>query len=91
MWDAIVRTSSFLLVQVIQFSGNMAEYQEYHMENAADDHDMGEVDDEIYFHGRVMGDSDTDNDDEYVYMVISVYLLDAFIQFHVMWEGFLSQ
>ncbi|KAK4761287.1 hypothetical protein SAY87_006180 [Trapa incisa] len=46
----------------------MAEYQEYHMENAADDHDMGEVDDEIYFHGRVMGDSDTDNDDEYAHL-----------------------
>ncbi|PKI36618.1 hypothetical protein CRG98_042991, partial [Punica granatum] len=46
----------------------MSQYQEYHMENAADDHDMGEVDDEMYFHGRVMGDSDTDNDDEYAHL-----------------------
>lgn len=82
MWQTVVRTFCFLLVKVIQFSGNMAEYQEYHMENVADDHDMGEVDDEMYFHGRVMGDSDTDNDDEYAYLVIPVYSLDAFVQFH---------
>ncbi|OWM85681.1 hypothetical protein CDL15_Pgr029104 [Punica granatum] len=53
----------------------MSQYQEYHMENAADDHDMGEVDDEMYFHGRVMGDSDTDNDDEYAHLgAILLYL-----------------
>ncbi|PKI70123.1 hypothetical protein CRG98_009455 [Punica granatum] len=46
----------------------MSQYQEYHMENAADDHDMGVVDDEIYFQGRVMGDSDTDDDDDYAHL-----------------------
>lgn len=40
------------------------------MENAADDQDMGEVDDEMYFHGRLMGESDTDYDDEYAFLVI---------------------
>ncbi|KAK4755119.1 hypothetical protein SAY87_008876 [Trapa incisa] len=40
--------------------------QEYHAEN--DDEDMGEVDEEMYFHGRVMGESDTDNEDEYAFL-----------------------
>ncbi|XP_059658556.1 uncharacterized WD repeat-containing protein C2A9.03-like [Cornus florida] len=35
------------------------------IDHVADDYEMAEVDDDIYFRGRVMGDSDSDDDDEY--------------------------
>lgn len=48
----------------------MSQHQEYPMEYAADDYDVGEVEDDMYFHERVMGDSDTDEDDEYDHLVL---------------------
>ncbi|RVW87107.1 hypothetical protein CK203_027013 [Vitis vinifera] len=43
----------------------MSQHQGDEMDYAADDYEMAEVDDDMYFRGRVMGDSESDDDDEY--------------------------
>ena len=44
----------------------MSQHQGDEMEYAADDNEMVEVEDDVYFRGRVFGDSDSeDDDDEY--------------------------
>lgn len=50
------------------------------MDHVADDNEMAEVDDSMYFRGRVMGDSesDDDDDDEYDHLVCS-YLVPSYI------------
>ncbi|KAI4371600.1 hypothetical protein MLD38_009929 [Melastoma candidum] len=50
----------------------MADQREYQVEYAEEDFDMGEVDDEMYFHGRIMGESDTDDDDEYDHLDMKI-------------------
>lgn len=49
----------------------MAQQQEDEMEYVADDNEMAEVEDDMYFRGRVFGDSESesDDDDEYDSMV----------------------
>jgi len=49
----------------------MAQQQGDEMEYAADDNEMAEVEDDMYFSGRVFGDSESesDDDDEYDSMV----------------------
>lgn len=49
----------------------MAQQQGDEMEYAADDNEMAEVEDDMYFRGRVFGDSESesDDDDEYDSMV----------------------
>ena len=51
----------------------MAQQQGDEMEYAADDNEMAEVEDDMYFRGRVFGDSESesDDDDEYDSMVRS--------------------
>ncbi|XP_011005784.1 PREDICTED: uncharacterized WD repeat-containing protein C2A9.03-like [Populus euphratica] len=46
----------------------MSQYQGDEMDHAVDDYEIAEVDDDVYFHGRFMADSeseDDDDDDEY--------------------------
>lgn len=72
-------------------------FQEEEMDYAAGDYEMGEVDENMYFTGRIMGDteSDEEDEDEYDHLVCSVYaynfaylhsaldllLLDLFVSF----------
>jgi hypothetical protein len=46
---------------------NMAQYHGDGMDYVADDNEMAEVEDDMYFRGRALGetDSDDDDDDEY--------------------------
>ncbi|KAG8648410.1 hypothetical protein MANES_08G007401v8 [Manihot esculenta] len=43
---------------------NMSQYQGDEMDYMADDFEMAEVDDDVYFRGRFMGDSESDDDDD---------------------------
>ncbi|KAJ9181665.1 hypothetical protein P3X46_009771 [Hevea brasiliensis] len=42
----------------------MSQYQGDEMDYMADDFEMAEVDDDVYFRGRFMGDSESDDDDD---------------------------
>ena len=50
--------------QVSIAQGNMSQQQGDEMEYVADDNEMAEVEDDIYFRGRVFGDSESDDDDD---------------------------
>ncbi|XP_015959157.1 uncharacterized WD repeat-containing protein C2A9.03 isoform X2 [Arachis duranensis] len=43
----------------------MSHYNRDEMEYVADDNEMAEVEDDVYFRGRAFGESDSDDDDEY--------------------------
>ena len=55
----------------------MSQHQGDEMDYAADDYEMAEVDDDMYFRGRVMGDSESDDDDEYDHLVCSFPTLNS--------------
>ncbi|KAH1208819.1 putative WD repeat-containing protein C2A9.03 [Glycine max] len=46
---------------------NMSQYHGDEMEYAADDNEMAEVEEDMYFRGRAFGESDSDDDDDYEY------------------------
>lgn len=48
----------------IDTEANMTDYEGEEMDHAADDNEMEEVDDIMYFRGRVIGDSESDEEDE---------------------------
>jgi len=45
----------------------MSQYHGDEMEYAADDNEMAEVEEDMYFRGRAFGESDSDDDDDYEY------------------------
>ncbi|WVY94071.1 hypothetical protein V8G54_033159 [Vigna mungo] len=45
----------------------MSQYHGDEMDYAADDNEMAEVEDDMYFRGRAFGESDSDDDDDYEY------------------------
>lgn len=49
-------------------------YQEEEMDYAAADYEMGQVEEDMYFAGRIMGDteSEDDDDDEHDHLVSSI-------------------
>lgn len=49
----------------------MSQHQRDEMDHVADDYEMAEVDDDMYFRGRVIGDSESDDEDEYDHLVRS--------------------
>ena len=49
--------------------GNMSQYHRDEMEYVADDNEMAEVEDDVYFRGRAFGESDSEDDDEYEALV----------------------
>jgi hypothetical protein len=54
----------------------MSQYQGDEMDHVVDDYEIAEVDDDVYFHGRFMADSeseDDDDDDEYDHLVCSIH------------------
>ncbi|GMN36722.1 hypothetical protein TIFTF001_006233 [Ficus carica] len=50
--------------EVLDTEANMTDYEGEEMDHAADDNEMEEVDDIMYFRGRVIGDSESDDEDE---------------------------
>ena len=53
----------------------MSQYQGDEMDHVVDDYEIAEVDDDVYFHGRFMADSESedDDDDEYDHLVCSIH------------------
>ncbi|MCI09371.1 WD repeat-containing protein, partial [Trifolium medium] len=43
---------------------NMAQYHGDGMDYVADDNEMAEVEEDMYFRGRALGESDSDDDDD---------------------------
>lgn len=73
-------TSSHLFIGVGSYTDskvNMADYEGDEMDHVADDNEMEEVDEIMYFRGRVIGDSesDDDDDDEYDTLVSFLYMI----------------
>jgi hypothetical protein len=71
----------------------MSQYQGDEMDHVVDDYEIAEVDDDVYFHGRFMADSeseDDDDDDEYDHLVCSIHtsVSTFFLLFlPLMWNG----
>ncbi|KAH7546972.1 hypothetical protein FEM48_Zijuj01G0257800 [Ziziphus jujuba var. spinosa] len=56
---------------------NMSLYEGDEMDHVADDNEMAEVDDSMYFRGRVMGDSESDDDDDDEYDHLDNKIIDT--------------
>lgn len=58
----------------------MSQYQGDEMDYAAEDNEMADVEDDMYFSGRVFGDSESDDDDdEYDPLVCFQSLCKSFV------------
>ncbi|XP_048323542.1 uncharacterized WD repeat-containing protein C2A9.03 [Ziziphus jujuba] len=55
----------------------MSLYEGDEMDHVADDNEMAEVDDSMYFRGRVMGDSESDDDDDDEYDHLDNKIIDT--------------
>ncbi|KAJ6700448.1 TRANSCRIPTION FACTOR WD40-LIKE FAMILY-RELATED [Salix purpurea] len=58
---------SFSLIFVgsaVNWSPIMSQYQGDEMDHVVDDYEIAEVDDDVYFHGRFMADSESEDDDD---------------------------
>lgn len=59
----------------------MSQHQGDEMDYAADDYEMAEVDEDMHFRGRVVGYSESDDDDEYDHVVCSCPILKGLVDY----------
>ena len=60
----------------------MSQHEGDEMDYAADDYEMAEVDEDMYFRGRVVGYSESDDDDEYDHLVCSFPILNGSLDYN---------